>query len=134
MDALHLDDDAEYGTYSIEEGSCVAKLINSEVTRVEPSGRTIFVHVSFRVVLVCASYLCITLAVFTGFLRGATALLVAALQPVATRWTRSFQLTYMSREDHAQSLIAMSSQQIMASNSKTRAYYSANNCTVSFGM
>ena len=44
-------------------------------------------------------------------LRGATALLVAALQPVATRWTRSFQLTHMSREDHAHSLIAMSSQQ-----------------------
>ena len=68
MDALHLDDDAEYGTYSIEEGSCVAKLINSEVMHVEPSSRTIFVHVSFRVVLVCASHLCITLAVFTGFL------------------------------------------------------------------
>ena len=46
----------------------VAKLINSEVMHVEPSSRTIFVHVSFRVVLVCASHLCITLAVFTGFL------------------------------------------------------------------
>ena len=50
---------------------------------VEPSSRTIFVHVSFRVVLVCASHLCITLAVFTGFLHLSCArLLNAPVLPV----------------------------------------------------
>ena len=50
------------------------------------------------------------------FLRGATALLVAALQLAGratstVRYCSSFQLTHMSREDHAQSSIDMSSQQ-----------------------
>ena len=50
-------------------------------------------------------------------LRGATALLVAALQPLqlagraTVRYCSSFQLAHMSREDHAQSSIDMSSQQ-----------------------
>ena len=73
---------------------------------------------------------------FITCIRGATALLVAALQPVATRWTRSFQLTHMSREDHAQSLIAMSSQQWRPTVRQELIIYSANNfaSTVSFGM
>ena len=50
---------------------------------VEPWSRTIFVHVSFRVVLVCASHLCITLAVFAGFLHLSCArLLNAPVLPV----------------------------------------------------
>ena len=50
------------------------------------------------------------------------------------RYCSSFQLTHMSREDHAQSSIAMSSQQWRPN--VRRAFYSANNfaSTVSFGM
>ena len=47
--------------------SIVAKLINSEVMHVEPSSRTIFVHVSLEWFWFML-HTCITLAVFTDFL------------------------------------------------------------------
>ena len=52
---------------------------------------------------------------------------------VQPRYCNSFQLLHVSLEDHAQS-IAIYIESAMASKSKTRAYYSANNfaSTVSF--
>ena len=69
------------------------------------------------------------------YIRGATTLLVAAVATSNSLVVQAslFQLTHMSRDDHAQSI-----ELAMAANGlgKTKNYYSAHNfaSTVSFGM
>ena len=60
--------------------------------------------------------------------KGTTTLLVAALQLVATRWSRKRAHSHISREDHSQSI-----ESVMAAKGN---YYSTHNfaSTVSFGM
>ena len=84
--------------------------------------------------LLCVRYIQVVLF----YIRGATELLVAALQPVASRWSRKLGAAAHSnyRTCHVRIMSVDMIEPAMASKGKTRTYYSAHNFTntVSFDM